>query len=83
MASKDKVTRFENAPTEFGPVSLSAKLANGGRTLEVSFEPQFRVKPKQVVLHIPPVTGLEQVMLNGKILEWDRCKAYLIISKGT
>lgn len=79
---KDKVTRFENAPTEFGPVSLSAKLANEGRTLEVSFEPQFRVKPKQVVLHIPPVTGLEQVMLNGKILEWDRCKAYLIISKG-
>lgn len=67
----DKETVFDRLPTEFGPVTLKAKLADGGKTLQVSFAPQFRVAPQRVMLHIPPVKGLTAVTLNGKPLAWD------------
>jgi len=28
--------------------------------------PKFRVKPEKVVLHVPPITGLTTVTVNGK-----------------
>jgi hypothetical protein len=59
-------TRFENVPTEFGPVTLKWQLADGGKTLRVSYEPNFRRKPDAVTLHVPPSPGLEKVIVNGQ-----------------
>ena len=63
----DRATRFENMPTEFGPVTLSFSLQDEGRRLDVSLEPRFRQAPAQVVLHVPPVNGLREVTINGRI----------------
>ena len=67
----DKEARFQNMPTEFGAVGLTAKLGPDGRELLVNFAPKFRTAPKKIVLHIPPVKGLHAVLLNGKPLAWD------------
>ena len=75
----DRGCKFENMPTEFGPVTLRVKLAAGGKELRVEFEPAFRDEPKQVVLHVPPVNGLKTIVLNGKELPWDGEKQTLDI----
>ncbi|MDO8683490.1 MAG: hypothetical protein Q7N50_08420 [Armatimonadota bacterium] len=75
----DKESKFENIPTEFGPVSLKTRLAAGGKELQVSFSPKFRKKPTRVVLHVPPVKGLAKITLNGKEVEWDGKKKALEI----
>ncbi|MCX7427682.1 MAG: hypothetical protein NTW96_18895 [Planctomycetia bacterium] len=67
----DKVSRFENVPTEFGVVSLTAGLSEDGRELRVTFTPKFEFAPKRVVLHVPPVKGLASIQVNGKPLAWD------------
>jgi hypothetical protein len=67
----DRPARFENMPTEFGPVTLTAKLAASGRELQVTLAPKFRAAPKRLVLHVPPVQGLAAVRFNGKELPWD------------
>jgi hypothetical protein len=64
--SREQETRFENMPTEFGPVSLRWRLSKDGKALQVNYEPGFRHKPAKVVLHVPPVTGLNSVNLNTK-----------------
>jgi hypothetical protein len=63
---------FEGMPTEFGPVTVRARLAAGGKELEVEFEPRFRIEPQAVMLHLPPVEELKSVVLNGIALDWDR-----------
>lgn len=68
----DNEASFDRLPTEFGPVTLKAKLADGGRALQVHFAPRFRVAPRRIVLHVPPLKGLSSVALNGKPLDWDR-----------
>ena len=65
----DKGSRFDNMPTEFGPIDLRVKLS--GKELQVTFTGRFRTKPSKVVLHIPPVTGLKSISLNGRPLKWD------------
>jgi len=60
--------RFENMPTVFGPVSLVTRLARGGRTLLVRFQPRFREAPDNVLLHVPPLPGLKEVSVNGRVL---------------
>ena len=61
----DQLAFFENMPTEFGPVTLTAKLSPDGKTLAVAFKPKFRQPPCRVVLHVPPVSGLRAVTVNG------------------
>jgi hypothetical protein len=58
-------------PTEFGPVTLRVEPAGGGKELSVAFVPQFRTAPSRVVLHVPPLRGLERIRLNGRALAWD------------
>jgi len=62
----DYQTRFENMPTEFGPVTIKFKLAEQGKVLDVSYQAKFRHQPKKTVLHVPPVAGLVKVIVNGK-----------------
>jgi hypothetical protein len=59
-------TRFENMPTDFGPVTLKWQLEGAGKTLRVDYAPRFRVTPKSVILHVPPLRGLTQVTINGQ-----------------
>lgn len=68
----DKEARFENMPTEFGPVTLRVKLGAGGEELQVSFNARFRQKPAKVILHVPPVEGLKRIVVNGKRAAWDQ-----------
>jgi hypothetical protein len=68
---KERKLVFTNAPTIFGRVSLSAKLDQTGKGLELTCDAKYRTKPRRVVLHVPPVSGLERITLNGKALNWD------------
>lgn len=65
-------SRFENMATEFGPVTLRFRLSGNTKTLEVQYESRFRIIPERVVLHIPPVEGLESVILNGEQVKVDQ-----------
>ncbi len=58
-------TRFENMPTEFGPVDLKFRLSEDGKTLDVSFGADWRSAPRKVVLHVPQMPGLKNVVVNG------------------
>ncbi|MCK4820913.1 hypothetical protein KA005_34430, partial [bacterium] len=60
----DFETKFENIPTEFGPVTIIFKLVEHGKTLQLNYVPKFRHKPKRVVLHVPPIEGLNRVTIN-------------------
>lgn len=64
--SEEKQTRFERAPTIFGPVTVRFQLEDNPLTLNVTYEADFHHAPKQVVLHVPPVDGLGKVIVNGK-----------------
>ena len=58
-------SRFDAMPTEYGPVSLHTRCSRKGKKLWITWEPAFRTSPARVWLHIPPVPGLEQVIVNG------------------
>lgn len=80
----DRQFRFENVPTEFGPVSVRAQLEKTGEQdygLQVSFQPEFRLAPGRIVLHVPPVAGLSSIHLNGKKLMWNGKKQSLEIGQ--
>jgi hypothetical protein len=62
----DQPARFEKIPTSYGPVNLSAKLAENGKTLEVQFGAKFHTRPSRVVVHVPPIPGLKIIRVNGK-----------------
>jgi len=66
--TSDCWSRFENMATEFGPVDLRFRLSPDKKTLEVQYDHRFRIYPKRVVLHVPPVDGLEAVEVNGKLM---------------
>lgn len=68
--SPNRLARFENMPTVFGPVTLKVSLGDSGRSLQVSFSNKFRSAPGRIVLHVPPVRGLKSVVLNGKPVKW-------------
>ena len=65
----DYLTKFENMPTEFGPVTITFKLTGQSTALDISYKSEFRDQPKRVLLHVPPVAGLEQVIINGRPVE--------------
>ncbi|MCK5644719.1 MAG: hypothetical protein KAJ19_28225, partial [Gammaproteobacteria bacterium] len=58
----DFETKFERIPTEFGPVTIIFKLVEHGKALQLNYVPKFRHKPKRVVLHVPPIEGLNRVI---------------------
>lgn len=70
--SEERESVFQNMPTEFGPVDLRVRLSGGGSEMRVSLAQRFRTRPASVVLHVPPVDGLERVTVNGEQVEWDR-----------
>lgn len=61
----DEETVFDNMPTMNGPVDLRFKLSDDEKSLVVTFKPRWRIAPKKVVLHVPPVKGLTSVVVNG------------------
>ena len=63
---QDRPARFLMMPTEFGPVDLTVQLSADGKTLEVTFNGDWRERPGEIVLHVPPVPGLRKVSVNGK-----------------
>jgi hypothetical protein len=64
--TKDHRTRFEKIATAYGPVDLKFQLSEDGKALDVSFAGDWRHKPGRVVLHAPPLEGLEKMVVNGE-----------------
>lgn len=62
--SQGRETRFENVPTEFGPVSLGVKLQTGGTQLAVRYSARWRHAPSKVLLHVPP-GNIRMLTVNG------------------
>jgi hypothetical protein len=62
---------FENLPTEFGVVDLSVCLSPDGKELRVDFAAKYDYRPRRVVLHVPPIQGLQSIRFNGRTLDWD------------
>jgi hypothetical protein len=71
---------FENMPTEFGLISVKARLAAKARELQLSYAANFWVVPKRVVLHVPPIRSLGRVIVNGRDLNWDGTTPTIAIS---
>lgn len=61
-------TVFDKMPTAYGPVNLRFKKSADGKTLQVTFRGDWRNRPHKVVLHTPPLPGLETLVVNGKEL---------------
>ncbi len=76
----DRQTRFENIPTEFGPVTIRAGLATNPTALTVSFSSKFRFEPKRRVLHVPPCPGLKEIRWNDTVLPWDGRAPSVVVS---
>jgi len=68
---EDTESSFESIPTEFGPVSMMVRLADGGRHLKLTFFSRFMTPPPRVLLHVPRLSGLEVVTVNGEKAAWD------------
>ena len=56
---------FEAMPTAYGPVSLRTQVSEMGDSLDVAFSPSFRFQSPKVMLHVPPLTGLKCISVNG------------------
>ena len=69
-----------NIRTEFGPVSLRARLADSGRALQLSYTHEFVVPPKRVLLHVPPLGGLVRIVLNGEKLKWNLTQPVIVLA---
>lgn len=69
---------FGDMPTEFGPVSLRVALSRDKAILDVSFRPAFRCRPRQVILHVPPLEGLQRIRVNGQAVKPHGGKVALI-----
>ncbi|HPS55827.1 MAG TPA: hypothetical protein PLP05_09520, partial [Sedimentisphaerales bacterium] len=72
--SDDYLTRFENMPTEYGPVTLKFQTSDGGSKLDISYSSKFHHKPRKTVLHFPKLDNLKEIRVNGKV-----CKGEFII----
>jgi len=73
--------RFDNLPTEFGPVTLRTNVSKDGKTLDITWRPAFRAKPKKIVLHLPPMPGLQKVLVNGETVRAKGGKVTLKVGK--
>ena len=70
----DYLTRFENMPTEYGPVTLKFRTSNGGSKLDISYSSKFHHKPGKTILHFPKLDNLKEIRVNGKV-----CKGEFVI----
>jgi len=59
-------TVFKDMPTIFGRVSIRFRKTADNQTLNIQLITQFNSNPKIIMLHIPSVSGLKNVMLNGR-----------------
>ncbi|NQU10986.1 hypothetical protein HQ590_09365 [bacterium] len=59
---------WRNVPTEFGDVSIAGRYDAAARTLRLTYRAPARQKPSRTLLHLPPLDGLQRVILNGKAL---------------
>ena len=66
---KGREAAFEGMPTIYGPVTLATKVTGNGKRMDVTFDPHFRTPPAKVLLHHPPLKGLEGIRVNGKVIE--------------
>ena len=62
----DHVTRFENVPTIFGPVTVRFELTDDGKTLDLHYSANFHHTPRKVMLHVPPLPEIDQLHINGR-----------------
>lgn len=62
-------SQMRQMPTVFGPLDISARLSGDSRELHVEYTAPQRRKPARTLLHIPPVEGLERVVINGDARE--------------
>jgi hypothetical protein len=65
----DHLTRFEDVPTIYGPVTVRFQRVDDGETLDVHYSSTFHHAPKKVVLHIPPLSRVKRVTINGESRE--------------
>ncbi|MCC7496196.1 MAG: hypothetical protein IT160_01385 [Bryobacterales bacterium] len=63
----DKEAVFEKMPTAFGVINLRFKYSAGSNSIELSFKPEWREKPRRVIVHAPPVNNLPAVVVNGTV----------------
>lgn len=57
---------FQRMPTIFGPVDMKCNLDADAKTLRVNLKTDFHHAPAKTVLHIPPVKGVETLVINGQ-----------------
>ncbi len=60
------LSRFEEVPTIFGPVTVRFQLSDDGRTLNLHYSANFHHAPHKVVLHVPPLPQIDQLCINGR-----------------
>ena len=56
------VTRLDGVVTEFGEVSLELRVAQDGRSAELTFDPPDRTPPDKAVLHLAGWSGRQGVL---------------------
>jgi hypothetical protein len=66
--SSDSETVFDKMPTLFGPISLRFRLSADGKTLNVTHSTTWAQAPARIVVHRPPVPGLERLVVNGTVV---------------
>jgi hypothetical protein len=66
--SADSETVFDKMPTLFGPMSLRFRLSADGKTLNVTHTTTWAESPTRIVVHRPPVPGLERLVVNGTVV---------------
>ena len=59
-----EVIELKNAPTYFGPVSLS--VTSSDRGAKILFIPSFRKNPEAVLIHVPFYATATEAKVNGR-----------------
>jgi hypothetical protein len=70
--STGTATVFSRVPTFYGPVNLRFQLSGDGHGLSVTFSADWHHKPARVLLHVPPIPGLNTVQVNGRTRSADK-----------
>ncbi len=64
--SSKTATKFTKVPTKYGPVDLAFKLSRDGRTLDLDWKGRWHHRPRKVILHGVPGSGVKWVKVNGR-----------------
>lgn len=63
---------WEQATTEFGPLSISGRWDETQRSLTLDYKAPVRRRPARTFLHLPPFSDVAVVTLNGRVLSEKR-----------